>query len=299
MKRGMLGAMLPLLFVGCAGYNHPEYIHRVKAQSLEKYASNGIDAVVHFPEREGSEKEMRNISVEDYLSIHTGGLFIGEQLDAVAFQEMFSNSEKVHSEEGMSIKLDAFEGGIAACVPVSDDGYFLTAGHTMDYRNAYIMYTTSNESRTFFAAEKCRLVYRDEHADMAIIKVAMDTPRYLRFRENQLSEGDILFSGNAWYGHIAAGKYLGEGDINLLDKGETMHEGPTIVTSIPAVNGDSGSPVVDKNGLLCGLLLGTRDSKPWRKDLTLAAALDRKNIMDTIACDREQAMPEANTTVDP
>ncbi len=303
MKRGILGVILPLFLVGCAGSNHHErhheYVNNLKTQSLERYATDGIDAVVHFPEREGSEDEMRNISVKDYLMIHTGGLFIGEQLDPVAFQEIFSKREETHSEEGMSIKLDVLEGGLAACVAISDDGYFLTAGHTMDYENAHIMYATSNETRTFFAAEKCRLVYRDEHVDMAILKIAVDTPRYLRFREIQLSEGDILFGGNAWSGYVAAGEYLGEGNMKLFDKGEKLHEGPTIVTSIPAVDGDSGSPVVDENGLLCGLLVGTRVSRPWRKDLALAVDLDRKSIMDRIARDREQAVPEASTTVDP
>lgn len=299
MKRGIFGVILPLFLVGCAGSNHPEYVHNLKTQSLERYARDGIDAVVHFPEREGSEEEMRNIPVREYLTIHTGALFIGEQLDAVAFQELFSKREEVHSEDGMSVKLDPFEGVVAACVPISEDGYFLTAGHTMDYENAYIMYVTSNETRTFVAAEKCRLVYRDEYVDMAILKTAMDTPRYLRFREIQLGEGDILFSGNAWNGHSAAGEYLGERDMNISDKGVRVHEGPAIVTSIPTENGDSGSPVVDENGLLCGLLLGTRVSKPWRKGGAIAVDLDRKSIMDTIARDREQAVPEASTTVGP
>lgn len=299
---------LGLCVSGCAGRQHLEQaMIEKKQESLAPYGDGGIRAIVPFPEREGSSTELRDISPANFMAIHTGILFLGDELDEASFQSLFESRSEENTGHGLNLEISGTGPvGIGACAPITGDGYFLSAGHNMDFANAYIVYCTSDNVKSYFSASHCRLVYRHPEADFAILKADLATPRHLRFRASEVDEGDILFGGNAWHGYCAAGEYLGEIDART-EIGAKRHQikrvwsgsGKTYVsqiwTSMPSLPGDSGSPMVDKNGELCGILIGG-GSLSWipsnAEHGSLVASLDAQAILDAIENDREAVTAE-------
>jgi S1-C subfamily serine protease len=289
-----LSAVMLASLVGCAGTNK-EYVQGLKTQSIEQYPIEVVNVIVHFPEAEGSETEVRNMEATNYLSIHTGFIFTGEDLDHDTFQEAFSKRKEEVTDEGITWgglprPRVAFAAG--ASVPITHDGYFLTAAHVVEDPNPQLVYVTSNEERTYFDAKPCRIVHRDPETDIAIVKVDMATPRYLRIRDTSLSPGEVLFGGNGWLKQSSAGEY-----VKVYIQGEdviqpdAITDGTYIRTSLPAIHGDSGSPVIDQNGELCGIAsFGTIFNVIRLRNLqyTVVASLERNVINQIIIRDRKK-----------
>jgi S1-C subfamily serine protease len=282
---------------GCAGTNR-EYVQDLKTESLDKYPTDVIDVIVHFPERVGSETENRDMPATNYLIMHTGFIFAGEELDDETFQQAFSRIKSTVTEEGISWgglprTRVAFSAG--AAVAITDDGYFLTAAHVVEGPNSHLVYITSDEEHTYFDAKTCRVVHSDPETDIAIVKVEMATPRYLRIRETSLTPGEVIFGGNGWLKQSSAGEYIkvyihGEEVIQP----DAITDGTYIRTSIPGIDGDSGSPLIDRNGELCGIASFGNILNFIRlrnlQDL-IVASLERNVINQIITRDRKISQP--------
>ena len=141
------------------------------------------------------------------------------------------------------------DGGSAA--PISADGYFLTADHVLARvgadRHAFVIYRTGNT----LATAKARVVWRSGSADLALLHVPFNTPRYYEWTspERWLPVGTPVIHGG-----IATGFKPGNGKLATAlapEHGFTMARKFEI--DIPLQPGDSGGPVVDAHGGLIGI----------------------------------------------
>ena len=295
MRKVTISFIILLSIAGCAGRQQLETKTRErKARSLAGYGKDTIQAIVPFPETPGSDSKVRGFDPKDFLSIHSGWLVSGEDLDEEAFLAQFEERQETRRDTGINLKLNIHTdapSAFGACIPISQDGYFLTADHNLDFTNRYIVYFTSDEVHTFARGARCRLVERYGDADLALLHVDIETPRYLRLAEEPLTKGDEVFGGNTWVGQAAAGKYLRElkaRDATNRDEDEGIFK----YTDMPSLPGDSGSALINREGELCGIIVRVMVSEgligPFsvRRDYAIAASLDKEAITAAITRDR-------------
>ena len=297
--------LIVLFLAGCATSNE-RYVQNLKTESLERYATQGIDAVVPFPEKAGSDTEIRSIPVVGYLAMHTGLILSGDDLDEEEFREMTSHIHETRTESGIDFEINISknrEFTIGAAAPITDDGYFLTARHVIEESDAHLLYVTSDEDHTYIDSGICRVVSRDPKTDIAIIRVEVATPRYLRIRETPMEKGEVVFGGNPILSQCAAGTFTEESigrkkKLDLLEEAR-ITDGTQFKTSIPGMHGDSGSPLIDKSGQLCGILIETGFLGPVRLERfqnTYVVGLERNAIMKIIALDRKRTQRDHEVT---
>ena len=295
-------AVILVTLAGCVLASE-QYVNKLKDQSLEEFPSDVIDVVVSFPENEGRDKISRTMPATVYLGFHTGLVYVGDELDEDTFQDIFSKTTTLRTDTGIRLRdLPMFDIKyyVGAAVPISDDGYFLTVGHGMNESYQHLLYLTSDKERTYADAQKCRLVLRDRQADLAIVKVEMDTPRYLSLRETPLTKGEVVYGGNWYLGQCSAGEYIDvfiEGD-GTVEPG-AITDGAYLKISNPGLSGDSGSPLIDRNGKLCGVISGgdmLTYIRAKKFQHSVATGLDQNAIMEIIARDRKDSQLKATTT---
>ncbi|MDQ8205726.1 serine protease [Pelagicoccus sp. SDUM812003] len=197
---------------------------------------------------------------------------------------MSSEEDKTDYTHGMKIFIKKATCGGAA--PITPDGYFLTAWHVTKYDNVWISYRTSDEDLTTKTV-RCRIVYENRKADITILKADLATERFLQIRSSPLKTGDSVFAGS-WFHMRAAGKYIG-----LRRHKKEAHQ---ILTSIPLLEGDSGSPLIDERGYLCGITSAAYiGKKNKREPQSTFSMLDTELIFKEIEKDRN-ANKSAHTT---
>ncbi len=226
----------------------PTNTHWDQRRSLAKYDSIGIDAPVSLPELKN--RTDKGFSAPDFLTLHSGLIVSGKYIDEDFKTKLATSRDSQEGvlELGFSVPIAKGGSGFGSCAPITADGYFLTAAHVLSHKDSYVLYATSNRQRTYIDYAPVREVYRNDAADFAIVKAEISTPRYLRFRQEPLSEGDTLFAGG-WMHEKAGGEFLE----SLPVEGEPDHF-QKIVTTLPMIKGDSGSPLIDRSGRLCGVL---------------------------------------------
>ncbi len=243
----LLLPVLPLLFGSCVMM--PANTHRDQRRSLAKYDSLGIDAPVTLPELKN--RTDKGFSAADFLTLHSGLIVSGKYIDE-EFKAKLATSREAQEgvlELGFSVPIAKGGSGFGSCSPVTPDGYFLTAAHVLAHKDSYVLYATSNNRRTYIDYAPIRVIYRNDAADFAVVKAQIATPRYLRFRQAPLTPGETLFAGG-WMHEKAGGEF-----VELLPvEGETSGKFEKIITTLPMIKGDSGSPLIDRNGRLCGVL---------------------------------------------
>ena len=227
----------------------PANTHWDQKRSLAKYDATGIDAPVSLPELENSSD--RGFSAPDFLTLHSGLIVSGEYLDA-DFKKKLETSrgnEEGVLELGFSVPIAKGGSGFGSCAPVTADGYFLTAAHVLAHDDSYVIYATSDRRKTYIDYAPIRGVYRNVEADFAIVKANIRTPRYLKYRKEKLTTESTLFAGG-WMHEKGGGKFL-----EYIEMPEVSGSRFTkVVTTLPMIKGDSGSPLIDKQGRLCGVL---------------------------------------------
>ena len=292
MKQAASILLVALCVVGCVGRQRlgTKTMER-KAASLADYGPETIQAIVPFPEAPGSDTDVRGIDPRNFLAIHSGLLVSGDGLDEDEFLAQFEERQETRREKGINLKLNIRmqdRGGIGACIPISEDGYFLTAGHNLEFTNSYIVYYTSDETHTYARAARCRLA-EQYGLDLALLHVDIKTPRYLRIAEGPLTEGDEVFGGNVWAGQAAAGNYLRDIGTHFQTYRREV-EGTFIYTDMPSLPGDSGSALINREGELFGVHVASEKSGlvSIRRDYAVAAPLDREAIEAAIARDRAE-----------
>ncbi|HRQ89210.1 MAG TPA: serine protease [Bacteroidia bacterium] len=227
----------------------PANTHRDQKRSLAKYDSLGIDAPVTLPELRN--RTDRGFSAADFLTLHGGLIVSGKYIDE-DFKAKLATSREAQEgvlELGFSVPIAKGGSGFGSCAPVTADGYFLTAAHVLAHKDSYVLYATSNKRRTYIDYAPVRVVYRNDAADFAVVKANLSTPRYLRFRTTPLEQGETLFAGG-WMHEKAGGEFLEYQPI----ENDADDRFAKVVTTLPMIKGDSGSPLIDRTGRLCGVL---------------------------------------------
>lgn len=243
----LLAACAPLLLASCLMM--PANTHRDQRRSLAKYDSLGIDAPVSLPELKN--RTDKGFSAADFLTLHSGLIVSGKYIDE-EFKGKLATSREAEEgmlELGFSVPIAKGGSGFGSCAPVTSDGYFLTAAHVLAHKDSYVLYATSNNRKTYIDYAPVRVVYRNDAADFAIVKAQMPTPRYLRFRTEPLAPGDTLFAGG-WMHEKGGGEFLEYLPVEADSSGRFEK----VVTTLPMIKGDSGSPLIDRQGRLCGVL---------------------------------------------
>lgn len=239
--------LTPVLLTSCVMM--PSNTHWDQKRSLAKYDSLGIDAPVTLPELKN--RTDKGFSAADYLTLHSGLIVSGKYIDE-DFKAKLATSREAQEgvlELGFSVPIAKGGSGFGSCAPVTADGYFLTAAHVLAHKDSYVLYATSNQRRTYIDYAPIRVVYRNDAADFAIVKADISTPRYLRFRSEALKPSDTLFAGG-WMHERAGGEFIQYIPVENAPPGHFQK----VVTSLPMIKGDSGSPLIDQRGRLCGVL---------------------------------------------
>ncbi len=239
---------IPLFLTSCILL--PSNTHRDQIRSLAKYDSRGIDAPVSMPELKNRTNE--GFSAADFLTLHSGLIVSGKYIDNDFRSRLATSrgSEAGVLELGFSVPIAKGGSGFGSCAPVTQDGYFVTAAHVLAHEDSYVLYATSNQQKTYIDYAPIRVVYRNNAADVAIVKAKISTPRYLRFRYDDLAPGETLFAGG-WMHERAGGQFLQYNTVNSDSSGTLFRK---VVTTLPMLKGDSGSPLIDRHGRLCGVL---------------------------------------------
>jgi S1-C subfamily serine protease len=243
----LLGAVVPFGLTSCIMM--PANTHWDQRRSLAKYDSIGIDAPVSLPELKN--RTDKGFSAADFLTLHSGLIVSGKYLDE-DFKTKLATSREAQEgvlELGFSVPIAKGGSGFGSCAPISADGYFLTAAHVLAHPDSYVLYATSNNRKTYIDYAPIRVVYRNDSADFAIVKAKIATPRYLRFRQDSLKAGETLFAGG-WMHEKAGGEFLEYQPV----EGAGNDSFRKVVTTLPMIKGDSGSPLIDRSGRLCGVL---------------------------------------------
>jgi len=227
----------------------PTNTHRDQQRSLARYDTIGIDAPVRLPELKA--KTDTGFAAADFLTLHSGLVVSGEYIDA-DFKKKLETSRKSNDgqlELGFSVPIAQGGSGFGSCAPVAGDGYFLTAAHVLSHKESFVLYATSDDRKTYIDYAPCRVVYRNDEADFAIIKAEMKTPRYLKYRKERLVKGTTLFAGG-WMHEKGGGTFIE--NVSATAAKDTRFK--KLITTLPMIKGDSGSPMIDQKGQLCGVL---------------------------------------------
>ncbi|MEM6279879.1 MAG: serine protease [Verrucomicrobiota bacterium] len=258
----------------------PANTHWDQRRSLAKYDSIGIDAPVSLPELEKSQES--GFSAADFLTLHSGLIVSGEYIDADFKKKLETTraSEEGVLELGFSVPIASGGSGFGSCAPVTSDGYFLTAAHVISHEDSFVLYATSSSRRTYIDYAPIRVVYRNDEADFAIVKANVKTPRYLRYRRESLTPETTLFAGG-WMHEKGGGVFLETQPVS----GESGYR--KVVTTLPMIKGDSGSPLIDQKGRLCGVLSTMRLGVVVKmKPKSTAVMLEPSKIEALIRSDR-------------
>ncbi len=286
--RGLLalccGLLLPILLPSCAFV--PANTHRDQLASLAKYDTDGINSTVTLPELQG--RPIGKFSAADFLTLHSGMLVSGEYVDSQEFKEnleTFRGDQEGELTLGFSVPIANGGTGFGSCAPVTEDGYFLTVSHVLSHDETFVLYATSDGESTYIDAAKCRVVYRDDGTDFAIVKAEIRTPRHLEYRTAPLSPGTTLFAGG-WMHEKAGGKFREIIPVSANGQRTPFYK---VITSIPMIKGDSGSPLIDQDGRLCGVLSTMRLGVVVKmKPLSTAVMLEPAEITRIIEADRRR-----------
>lgn len=260
----------------------PTNTHWDQRRSLEKYDLIGIDAPVRLPELRN--RTDTGFSAADFLTLHSGLIVSGTYIDDDFKKELETSRAATGGvlELGFSVPIAKGGSGFGSCAPVTSDGYFLTAAHVLSHEESFVLYATSDNRSTYIDYAPLRVVYRNDETDFAIVKADLKTPRHLKYRETTLEPGTTLFAGG-WM-HEKGGGVFTE---SLPIPGQPGFE--KIVTTLPMIKGDSGSPLIDQKGHLCGVLSTMRLGVIVKmKPKSTAVMMDRAEIERLIREDRAQ-----------
>ncbi|MDF1753135.1 MAG: serine protease [Verrucomicrobiales bacterium] len=286
-RRLLLPALATLSVFSLSSCVIPANTHRDQLASLAKYDTQGINSTVNLPELK--DAPIGKFSAADFLTLHSGMLVSGEYVSSQKFKdelETFRGDQQGELTLGFSVPIANGGTGFGSCAPITSDGYFLTVAHVLSHEDTFVLYATSNGKRTFIDTAKCRTVFRDDGSDFAIIKAEIKTPRILKFRKSPLTSNSTLFAGG-WMHEKAGGKFREIVPITGFNGQRTPYY--KVITSIPMIKGDSGSPLIDQNGELCGVLSTMRLGVVVKmKPLSTAVMMDHGEIFKIIENDRKR-----------
>ena len=112
----------------------------------------------------------------------------------------------------------------------------------------------------------------------------MKTPRFLRYRRDPLTPSSTLFAGG-WMHEKGGGLFIEHQSVNEEPSGHFRK----VITTLPMIKGDSGSPLIDLHGRLCGVLSTMRLGIIVKmKPKSTAVMMNHAEIEKLISADRRR-----------
>ncbi len=163
---------------------------------------------------------------------------IGKQQQSI-WKRMSSNENEANTTEAISN---------GTGFPISTNGYLLTSYHLV--KNAENIRIVDNEKKYY----KAQLIEKDEQKDIAIIKIidsnfkSFETLPYA-FKRKPSKLGEYVYT----LGYPKQDIVFGEGSISSTSG--FQNDSATYQISIPLNPGNSGSPLIDNQGNLLGMIV--------------------------------------------
>ncbi|MEM8954173.1 MAG: serine protease [Verrucomicrobiota bacterium] len=255
-----------------------------------------------FPvERTFDNPEMRRLQAESLINIPP------RPIAGQSIEDFFSRKVAfIESEAGAS--------GRAA--PISPDGYFLTAAHVVDdgpfyFTNLVILkpipplpqiQTDPNVPSEYFFIENLpgRKVWSDKKSDLAIIHFDYRAPEFFSIMTDDLPVGAPVFAGsnegilytqeNVEDG-VGNGPFETAGRVLSVKRARSDLPFTTYQSTLVGRGGMSGTPVVDDQGRLAGILTGLLQTIHWNLKFETKARFSMINptqIQSIVANDRNR-----------
>jgi S1-C subfamily serine protease len=179
---------------------------------------------------------------------HAARQIVAERVSAVVVTDRSSLSDWFNHESKTSQMPGDSDCGSA--VPISADGYFLTADHVLERaerRNVFLIYGQGKH----LALAKARVVWRSGSSDLALLHIPNQTPYYYQWTS---PKGWLPIGNRVIHGGISTGPQSGDGKLGTALAPESLFTGTRkFKIDIPLQPGDSGGPVVDAYGHLVGI----------------------------------------------
>lgn len=199
------------------------------------------------------------------------------------------------------------EGGTGAAVPIAEDGYYLTAGHMVKGASSIALvghFRRQGESRQFEKVP-ARVVWQPDfdlspgnpslYADIGIVHAEVDALSVFAIAKKPPASGEpILIAGwpTGYFDTFLEGASIAAGQTLLVTKKEGVGAAASFVAirhDAPTVAGDSGGPLLDREGKLIGINSAVGwSTSPWHG---LAILLGTPPRLDQIAISNLAIMP--------
>jgi len=226
-----------------------------------------------------ADVKVGRVPIRDYLEERSAILVAGAEPSDV----------EIHNDEvGVRLKPVSPDGKVdfASASALTDDGYFLTAGHCVHRVPVFLIVPTNEGPRTFL----CRIVWQPpkdfEYCDFSIVKINPGESELATFdlaSDAEVNEGDPVVTTGA--NGEAAGHLLH----TLTNNADPAHGLPlfyALVHDAPLNRGDSGGPLTTLNGKLIGIQVLVRGFYIGPSQ-AIALRPDPHWLMDTIEADRD------------
>lgn len=238
----LLLAIVPLAFPGCTQLREPDY--------------HGMDRALAAREKPSVEQWENSVkngrTVLKSTAARSAILFAGRRPDDFRVRSQKTTRGSVR----LSVKIggtEALNGGTA--VPVSDDGYFLTAAHVVDTPPLVLVALTAGLQ---FEKRTARVVWSGGTAgpDLALIHaplrpLAPYTPNALALPGAGDPVAVFGYSDPSDHGQrFSAGHVFAVSGMHQNSSGAAWR---VIAHDVPILDGDSGGPLVTDKGALAGI----------------------------------------------
>jgi len=181
---------------------------------------------------------------------------------------------------------------VSSAAPITDDGYFLAAYHSVRGAAGKSLQLTYS-SRHLQAKLPVRIVWKDEKNDIALIHADLPTPHHFRWSPAGVT---IPAGTTVYHGGHASGSREQAGKILEAVRPEQVWSAATVIYhSAPITFGDSGGAVVDLEGRLLGINTRVLSSNPEDLSSFVKSAAVRPNVSlleKIIAQDRSVHEPQ-------
>ena len=283
VRRGLLGSMA-LVAGGCAGFRP------TRADQERSLAAVGAARIAAPRDLwEDASGDGAGIPPKTFLDlVFVGVIGARDAMTAARVERAFGPGVAARPREaGASPGAVRRAVTVGSGVAVTGDGYIVTAAHAV--RLAEILVVGADRACASGAVRvaRGRIVFADRAADFALIKCDLATPHFLACRTDLPPASTLLYSGG-WWNRSGAGRLL---EMKALRSAAGVRF-RALRTSIPIVEGDSGSAVVDSEGRLLGVSIRYRYGRFWRlPPESTAMMLAPADLAGLIARDRADRRP--------